>query len=76
MKFYPDIFDILDHDAENENDMDEKQKWMKLLEEFNLDYKFDNSLNNMQEVEEEEEEELDEYDSISVDDDTDDEVKR
>lgn len=57
IKFYPDMFDILDHDDEFDHNMNEQQLWDRMKEEFNLNYKFDNTYDNMQEEEEEEQEE-------------------
>ncbi len=72
MKFYPVIFDILDHDDENENNINEKQTWNEIEEEFNLIYQFDNTLYNM-EGDQEEQELIDNENIIVSDNDDDDE---
>jgi hypothetical protein len=76
MKFYPDVFDILDYQHENDNHLNEKQQRTKIEAEFNLNYQFDNTLSNI--VGDEEEQEFIGNESINTsdnDDDDDDEVK-
>ena len=72
MHFYPNIFDILDHEDETENDMDQTQIYKRIKEEFNLDYQFDNTQQNIQR----EEEELLEDGNDEKEEDNEDEVKR
>jgi hypothetical protein len=55
MDFYPDMFDILDHGNDNDNNMTEKQKWTKIEEDFNLNYQIDNTLSNIEGDDEEQE---------------------
>ncbi len=55
MKFYPVLFDNLDHEDENDHYMNEQQKWLKIEEDFNLNYQFDNTLSNMEGDQEEQE---------------------
>lgn len=48
------MFDILDHEDELEQDRNEKQMWEKIREEFNFNYQFDNTYDNIQEQDDEE----------------------
>lgn len=46
----PDPCTILDCDEHDySNNLNERQKWLKLEEEFNLEYKFDRTLANLEE---------------------------
>ena len=70
------MFDILDRDDENENNLDNQQKWKKIEEEFNLNYQFDNTLQNMEEDDDEVDIEQEFIENQSITDkDSDDEVK-
>lgn len=49
-----DMFDIVDQEHEIEQDHNEKLMWEKIREEFNMNYQFDNTYENMQEHDDEE----------------------
>jgi hypothetical protein len=48
------MLEILDNDDELEQDHNAKQMWEKIREEFNFNYQFDNTYDNMQELDDEE----------------------